>query len=115
MHPTQTSSKQSRTVLKRSDYPNVKYWDKQQNNKALFAVIKVADEDDSDEDDDSEDNKTTSSEKEKGIPAYLENEDGELIGYSEKKRLYGEVHGWWNDNIDSGKVPKNWSSAGAIL
>jgi len=92
-HSTQTTFKQLRIALKRADYPNIKYWDKQQNDKAHFAVIKVSDEDDSDEDDDSEDNETGSSEKENGIPAYLEKENGELISYSEKKRLYGEVRG----------------------
>ena len=105
--------------LKREDYPNVKYWDRQPRSKTQYAAIKVAATSDSGDDSSSEpDNDKNADLQTKGkdkIFAFLENEEGELISLSEKEALYSEVRGWWNENIDAARVPQNWSSAGATL
>jgi hypothetical protein len=53
--------------------------------------------------------------RESGVLAFLEDENGKVIDHRERKRLYAELRGFWNDNIDSKCPPDNWSSAGATL
>jgi len=50
-----------------------------------------------------------------GVLAFLEDKTGKVISHCEKKRLYGEMQGFWNDNINLASPPDNWSSAGASL
>jgi hypothetical protein len=116
---TASEQKSPLKPLKRKDYPNVKYWDREPRGRAPYAAIKVAatsdnGDDSSSETDDAENVGSRTKGKSK-IFAFLENEDGELISLSEKEALYSEVRGWWNENIDPARVPQNWSSAGATL
>jgi hypothetical protein len=74
----------------------------------------VYDADSSDSDSESNDNHRATK-QEKGVLAFLEDEHGKTINHREKKRLYSELRGFWNDNIDPSRPPKNWSSAGASL
>lgn len=53
--------------------------------------------------------------QESGVLAFLEDEAGKVIDPCEKTRLYAEVRGFWNDNVDPASPPDNWSSAGATL
>jgi hypothetical protein len=46
---------------------------------------------------------------------FLEDENGNPIDDDKRMQLYAEVHGFWNDNIDSNCPPNNWSSAGSAL
>jgi hypothetical protein len=61
------------------------------------------------------DNTGSSIAKREGVLAFLEDENGNVINYHEKKRLYAELRGFWNDNINPDRPPDNWSSAGATL
>lgn len=79
-----------------------------------FSVIKVHDADSSDSDGESNDDKGTTK-KESSVLAFLEDENGNPIDVQEKRRLYTELRGFWNDNIDSNCPPDNWSSAGTTL
>ena len=110
--PSQATSKPPRKTLKKSDYPNVKYWERRQNDAVQFAVIKVYDSDSSESDSDSNEGITK---WESGVLAFLEDKNGKVIDRHERKRLYAELQGFWNDNIDSNCPPDNWSSAGATL
>jgi hypothetical protein len=92
----------------------VKHWERRQNDAVQFAVIKVYDTDISDCDSDSNDNEGITK-RESGVLAFLEEENGKVIDRHERKRLYAELRGFWNDNIDSNCPPDNWSSAGATL
>src|ERR1700679_1715409 len=115
-HQTQRQStfKPVQITLKKSDYPNVKHWERRKNDAVHFAVIKVYNTDSGDSDGDSED--TTGIKKpESGVLAFLEDENGKVIDHRERKRLYAELRGFWNDNIDANQPPENWSSAGATL
>lgn len=47
--------------------------------------------------------------------AFLEDKNGKVIDCHERKWLYAELQGFWNDNIDSNCPPDNWSSAGTTL
>ena len=78
-------------------------------------VIKVADANDVDSDDDNLASNNFSPSKEDGIPAFLEDQNGALIPYEEKKQLYLTMRGWWNDNINNEDPPFNWSSTGETL
>ena len=49
------------------------------------------------------------------VLAFLENDNGRLISYGDKKQLYCAMHGFWNNHIDSSNPPLNWSSAGETL
>lgn len=111
--PSQATSKPPRKTLRKSDYPNVKHWERRQNDAVQFAVIKVYDTDFSDCDSDSNDEGITK--RESGVLAFLEDKNGKVIDRHERKRLYAELRGFWNDNIDSNCPPDNWSSAGATL
>lgn len=115
-HQTQRQStfKHPQITLKKSDYPNVKHWDWQKNDAVQFAVIKVYDTDAGDSDSDSEDTGGIKK-RESGVLAFLEDENGKVISHHERKRLYAELRGFWNDNIDANHPPDNWSSAGATL
>ena len=53
--------------------------------------------------------------KERGVLAFLKDENGSIISYRQKERLYAELQAFWNDNIDPNRPPKNWSSVGATL
>jgi hypothetical protein len=106
------ATKPLRKTLKKSDYPNVKHWERRQNDAVQFAVIKVYDSDFSDSDSDSNEGITK---RESGVLAFLEDKNGKVIDRHERKRLYSELRGFWNDNIDSNCPPDNWSSAGATL
>jgi hypothetical protein len=112
--PSQATSKPPRKTLRKSDYPNVKHWERRQNDAVQFAVIKVYDSDFSDCDSDSNDNEGITK-RESGVLAFLEDKNGKVIDRHERKRLYAELRGFWNDNIDSNCPPDNWSSAGATL
>ncbi len=105
-----------RITLKKSDYPNVKHWERRRNDPVQFSVIKVYDADSSDSDRESNDNEGILK-RESGVLAFLEDETGKVIDHCERKRLYAELRGFWNDNIrvDSNGPPDNWSSAGATL
>ena len=107
-------SKPPRIILRKPDYPNVKHWERRQNDAVQFAVIKVYDSDLSDYDSDSQESGNITK-RERGVLAFLEDEDGKLIDRREKKRLYAELRGFWNDNVDVNHPPDNWSSAGATL
>jgi hypothetical protein len=113
---SQLISKLPRITLQKSDYPNVKHWEKRQNDKAQFSVIKVYDADtsDSESDSNSKDNSSTSK-RGSGVLAFLEDEEGNVIDHRERKQLYAELRGFWNDKIDPINPPDNWSSAGATL
>jgi len=97
------------TLLK-SDYPDVKYWEKQHKNVVQISAIEVCDADSSDSDQESTDNKK----EESGIQ-FLEDKHGNAIDHDKRKRLYAELQGFWNDNIDANCPPNNWSSAGSAL
>ena len=53
--------------------------------------------------------------KERGVLAFLKDENGSIISYRQKEQLYAELQAFWNDNIDPNRPPKNWSSVGATL
>jgi len=102
--------------LQHSDYPYIKHWTRKRGDKSQVTVITVVDagcELEPDDENLGSDDSATS--KEDGIPAFLENEDGSLISYDEKKRLYLAMRGWWNDNISDKNPPGNWSSVGETL
>jgi hypothetical protein len=110
-HPT---SKYLQITLKKTDYPNVKHWERRKNDAVQFTVIKVYDTDAGESDSESDD--TGGIKKhESGVLAFLEDENGKVIDHRERKRLYAELRGFWNDNIDANHPPDNWSSAGATL
>ena len=114
--PSQPSSKPARISLRKQDYPNVKHWERRQNDNVQFAVIKVYDADSSACDSDSMDNTGSGlTGRECGVLAFLEDENGRVISHYERKRLYAELRGFWNDHIDPNNPPDNWSSAGATL
>jgi len=106
--------------LVEANYPDVKHWHHRQRDKAQYTAINVtskannADEDSSSESSDGNSNGATSRRKD-NVFAFLEKESGELISVSEKEALYDEVHAWWNNNVTAGCIPRNWSSAGAML
>jgi len=103
-------------TLNKSDYPNVKHWERRQNDVVQVSVIKVHDTDSSDSDSESTDNEPEGiTKKERGVLAFLEDENGSIISYCQKERLYAELWAFWNDNIDPNRPPKNWSSVGATL
>ena len=79
-----------------------------------FAIIKVHDADSCDSDGESNDDKDMTK-QERGVPAFLEDENGNVISYQEKRRLYSELRGFWNDTINPNCPPNNWSSAGTTL
>jgi hypothetical protein len=87
--PGHSTSKHQQIPLKKSDYPNVKHWKKQNNDAAQVSVIKVYDADTGDSDSDSED--TGGIKKcETGILAFLEDENGKVIDCCERDWLYSE-------------------------
>jgi hypothetical protein len=53
--------------------------------------------------------------QEDGVLAFLEDDNGKLISYDDKKQLYCAMRGFWNDRIDGCNPPLNWSSAGESL
>jgi hypothetical protein len=108
------ASKPPRISLRKSDYPNVKHWERRQNDVVQFAVIKVYETDSSDCDSDSRESGSITK-HESGVLAFLEDENGKVIDHRERKLLYAELRGFWNDNIDANHPPANWSSAGATL
>ena len=110
----QSISKPPQITLKKSNYPNVKHWERRKNDTVQFSVIKVYDTDSGDSDSDSEDTEGTKK-HEGGVLAFLEDENGKVISHRERKQLYAELRGFWNDNIDASHAPDNWSSAGATL
>jgi len=80
------------------------------------SVIKVHDADSNDSDSESNDNEPEGiTKKERGVLAFLEDENGDIIGYHQKKWLYAKLQAFWNDNINPNHPSKNWSSAGATL
>lgn len=97
-------------TLRKSDYPNVKYWEKKQKNAVKISGIEVCGTDSGDSDQESNDNKK----EEIGIK-FLEDENGIPIDDDKKTRLYAKVRSFWNDNIDPNCPPNNWSSAGSAL
>jgi hypothetical protein len=100
--------------LIKQDYPNVKHWERRRNDPIQFTAINVYDAELSDADLDSGDCDGITK-QECGILAFLEEEDGKIISRCERKRLYAELRGFWNDNINASHPPDNWSSAGATL
>ena len=115
-HQTQSQSTPMppQITLKKSDYPNVKHWERRWNDPVQFSVIKVYDADSSDSDRESNNNEGILK-RESGVLAFLEDETGKVIDRCERKRLYAEIRGFWNENIDSASPSDNWSSAGATL
>ena len=115
--PSQPTSKPARNALRKQDYPNVNHWERRQNDTTQFSVINVYDTDDSSDTDGNslDDNDLGITKRECGVLAFLEDEDGKVIGCHERKRLYAELRGFWNDNINPDHPPDNWSSAGATL
>lgn len=107
-------SRPPRVTLWKSDYPNVKHWERWQNDAVQFAIIKVYNADSSDSDSDSRESGGITK-RESGVLAFLEDENGKVIDHHERKWLYAELRGFWNDNIDSNSPPDNWSSAGATI
>ena len=103
-----------RATLRRSDYPNVKHWERRQNDAVQFSIIKVYDADSSDSDREPNDDECITK-QENGVLAFLEDEHGKVIDLDEKRQLYSELRGFWNENIDLTCPPNNWSSAGATL
>ena len=73
-----------RSPLRKQDYPKVKHWDRRPNDTIQVSVLKVYDTDLSDNNSDSEDN-TGPISKQKGVLAFLEVENGKVIGYQEKR------------------------------
>ena len=86
----------------------------QRGDVVQFSIIKVHDADSSDSNGESNDDKGMT-EQEKGVPAFLEDKNGNVISYQEKRRLYSELRGFWNDTINPDCPPNNWSSAGTTL
>lgn len=102
--------------LQHSNYPNVKHWTRKRGDKSQVTVITVVDAgSESGPDNENLGSDDSVAGKEDGIPAFLENEDGSLITYEEKKQLYLAMRGWWNDNIGNKNPPGNWSSVGETL
>ena len=102
-------------ALRKQDYPNVKHWERRPNDTIQLSVIKVYDTDHpSDCDDSSRENEGLTN-QETGVLAFLEDENGKVISHHERRRLYSELRGFWNDNIDPTDPPDNWSSAGSSL
>jgi len=101
--------------LQRTDYLHIKHWTRRRGDKAQVTVIKVTDTNSIDSDNDNLESDDPSSSKDDGIPAFLEDENGTLITYEEKKQLYLAMRGWWNDKIDIKNPPINWSSTGESL
>ena len=103
-------------TLNKSNYLNVKHWERRWNDAVQVSVIKVHDTDSDDSDSKSDNNKPEGiTKKERGVLAFLEDKNSNVIGYRQKKRLYAKLRAFWNDNIDLNRPPKNWSSAGATL
>jgi len=84
-HPGQPTPKSSRITLRKSNFPNVKHWEKRQNNAVQLSVIKVYHADSSDSDSESNDNEGATK-QESGVLAFLEDEHGKAIDHREKKR-----------------------------
>jgi hypothetical protein len=101
--------------LQRSDYPKVKHWVRMRGDASQVSVIKVVDADTMSDDDDSENLCSDDLNQEDGVLAFLENDNGKLISYDDKKQLYRAMRGFWNDHIDGRNPPLNWSSAGETL
>ena len=77
-------------MLKKSDYPNVKHWERQPNNTMQFSVIKVYDTDSGDSDTESRDDEGMKK-QESGVMAFLEDENGKVIDLGKRKQLYNEL------------------------
>jgi hypothetical protein len=99
--------------LRQSDYPKVKHWVRKRGDSSQVSVIKVVDADGTSDDD--EGLGSDDSNREDGVLAFLEKDDGKLISYDDKKQLYRAMRGFWNDRIDRSNPPLNWSSAGETL
>ena len=87
---SQPSCKPPQITLKKSDYLNIKHWERQKNNAIQFTVIKVYNTDHSDSDSDSED-AAVIKKQESGVLAFLEDKNDKVIDYCERKRLYFEL------------------------
>jgi len=111
LNPNPTASTLDLALLRQSNYPNVKHWVRKRGDDSQVSVIKMTDADSMSDDGENDD----SSEDDAGVLAFLENEDGTLISQDGKRRLYGAMHGFWNDQIDRSDPPMNWSSAGETL
>jgi len=79
-------------TLSKSDYPNVKYWEKQHNNAVQISAINVCDADASDSDKESSDNEGITK-QESGIQ-FLEDKSGNAINHNKRKQLYAELQGF---------------------
>lgn len=108
--PISKPSHASQIAHRKQDYPNVKHWERRPNDAIQFSVIKVYSADSSDCDSDE-----GITNRETGVLAFLEDENGNVISCHERRRLYSELRGFWNDNIDQTHPPNNWSAAGANL
>ena len=81
-----------------------------------LSIIRVYDADSSDSNSDRESNNNKGIPKQgSGILAFLEDENSKVIGCCERKQLYAEMQGFWNNNIDSACPPGNWSSVGSLF
>src|SRR5262245_40629435 len=102
-----TSSRLDLTPLRQSDYPKVKHWVRRRGDSSQVSVIKVVDANSMSDDD--EGLGSDDSSQEDGVLAFLEKDDGNLISYDDKKQLYRSMRGFWNDRVDCGNPPLNWS------
>jgi hypothetical protein len=100
---------------RKQDYLNVKHWERQQNDATQLAVIKVYDTDHSSDCNDSSNENDGTTNRETRVLAFLEDKNGRVITHHKRRRLYSELRGFWNDNIDPTHPPNNWSSAGTTL
>ena len=106
-------SRPNLTPLRQSDYPKVKHWVRKHGDGSQVSVIKVVDADSMS--DDGDNLGSDDSNQEDGVLAFLEDVNGKLISYDDKKQLYHAMRGFWNDRIDDCNPPFNWSSAGETL
>jgi hypothetical protein len=112
-HIASATSRPDLTPLRQSDYPKVKHWVRKRGDSSQVSVIKVVDADNVSDDD--EGLGSDDANQEDGVLAFLEKDDGKLISYNDKKQLYRSMRGFWNDRVDCGNPPLNWSSAGETL
>jgi len=112
-NPDPTTSSLNLSLLRQSDYPKVKHWVRKRGDNSQVSVIRVVDADSTLDDDENLGGDDPN--QEDGVLAFLEDDNGKLISYDDKKQLYRAMRGFWNDRIDGCNPPLNWSSAGETL
>ena len=112
-NPDWTTSRLDLSLLQQSDYPKVKHWVRKCGDSSQVSVIRVVDADSMLDDDENLGGDDPN--QEDGVLAFLEDDNGKLISYDDKKQLYRAMRGFWNNRIDGHNPPLNWSSAGETL